>query len=86
MAIIVEHIEDGGVYILLGTGFGSYKALKPHVFFGNLVADEKSGNDAMICVCDFNGNIGWFRSAELRVIRVDDETPEALLVDTPGPS
>jgi len=83
MPIVVERVEDGSVYILLGTGFGMYKSVKPHFFFGNLVGDESSGQMAMVAVCDLNGRIGWFQSEQLRVLRVDGQTPEELLVATP---
>lgn len=85
MATIVEHTETGGVYVLLGTGFGAYKAMKPNWFFGNWMADEQSDQLAMVCVCDYRGQIGWFRSQDLRVISVDGQMPESLLVSAPEP-
>ena len=39
MAVIVEHRETGDRFVLVGTGFGAYKATKPNWFFGNLLAD-----------------------------------------------
>lgn len=41
MAIIVEHKDSGKKYILLGTGFGTFKALRPSIFFGNWFPKEQ---------------------------------------------
>ena len=41
MAVIVKHIESGERYILLGTGFGAYKATRPSLFFGNWSPQKK---------------------------------------------
>lgn len=86
MATIVEHVETGAVYVLLGSGFGAYAASKPNWFFGDWVADRESGQMAMIAVCDYKGQIGWFRSDQLRVLYVDGVNPEQALSDAPDPA
>ena len=62
MAVIVENRESGERYVLVGTGFGAYRATKPNWFFGNLMADEQSGELSVVAVCNAGGNIGWFQS------------------------
>lgn len=83
MATIVEDTRDGGVYVLLGAGFGAYKAMKPNWLLGNLLADEESDELSMIAVCDFKGHVGWLHSGHVRVLRVDGRTPQELLLATP---
>lgn len=71
MATIVKHIKTQNYYALLGTGFGAFHSQKPNWFFGDLVADESSGQYAMVCVANSKGKIGWFESDELEVVRID---------------
>jgi hypothetical protein len=79
MATIVEHIATGKKYLLLGTGFGAYKATRPSLFFGNLAPSEEEGISPMTAVCDDSGAIFWVRSHEMRVVEVDGVKPgEAL--------
>ena len=52
MATIVRSKQNGKKYILLGTGFGAYKATRPGVFFGNLIPEEEQGQIKMVAVCD----------------------------------
>ena len=85
MATIVESLQDKAVYILLGAGFGAYKAIKPHWLFGNLGTEEESDEITVLAVCDFNGKVGWIRSDQVRVISVDGQSPEEVLLQTPDP-
>ena len=79
MAVIVKHRETGERYVLVGTGFGAYKATKPNWFFGNLMADEQSGELSVVAVCNAEGGIGWFQSNELLVVSIDGEAPDIVL-------
>lgn len=79
MAVVVEHIDTKDRYILLGTGFGAYKATRPSLFFGNLAPAEESGQTTMVAVCNSRGEIGWIHSSELRVIQIDGKTPVYLV-------
>lgn len=79
MATIVEHAKTRKRYVLLGTGFGSWKSSKPNWFFGDLIADVKQGQMAMVCVCDDQSRIGWLNSAEVSVVSVDGQSVKALL-------
>lgn len=62
MAIFVEHKKTGRLFVLISGGFGIYKS------FGTL---EEQGTRLKICVCDRQGDLGWFNSDEIRVINVD---------------
>ena len=71
MATMVKHEKTGHKYILLGAGFGMYMSSKPHAFFGDLVADKKEGQMALVTVCNHEGNIGWLPSEEVTVVSID---------------
>jgi hypothetical protein len=79
MAVIVKHIESGEKFILLGTGFGAFKATRPSLFFGNLAPTEEAGQVTMVAVCNSQGQIGWIHSDELQVVEVDGKAPAELL-------
>ncbi len=79
MAVIVKHIESGEKYILLGTGFGAFKATRPSLFFGNLAPTEETGQVTMVAVCNSQGQIGWMHSDELQVVQVDAKSPSEVL-------
>lgn len=83
MATIVQSKLDGKKYVLLGTGFGAFKATRPGVFFGNLVPEEEKGEITMVAVCDDDGQIRWTHSDALTVVKVDGQSPAALLSDEP---
>ena len=79
MAVIVKHIESGEKYVLLGTGFGAFKATRPSLFFGNLAPAEETGQVTMVAVCNGEGRIGWVHSDELQVVEVDGKSPAELV-------
>ena len=79
MATIVRHISSGQRYILLGTGFGAYKATRPSLFFGNWAPAEETGQVTTVAVCNAQGQIGWIHSDELEVVEVDGVAPGELL-------
>lgn len=85
MAIIVRHRNTNKRYILLGTGFGAFKAVRPSFFGGNLLPHEEEGIMKMVSVSDKNGNINWFYSDNLQVIEVDGNkvTEFEILSDKP---
>ena len=81
MATIMEHIETGKKYILLGTGFGEYKAIRPSLMLGNLAPIEKEGISPMVAVCNGSGKILWISSSEMKVVQVDGKKPEEVLLN-----
>ena len=62
MAVIVEHRDTGERYVLLGTGFGAFRASKPNWLLGSLVPDEESGEHSVVAV---STAVGAVRSVAL---------------------
>lgn len=85
MATIVESLQDNAVYILLGAGFGAYNTLKPFGLLETLDSNKEPGQISVLAVCDFNGKVGWIRSDQVKVISVDGQSPEEVLLQTPDP-
>ena len=79
MAVIVEAKKTGKRYVLVGTGFGAYKATNPSVLFGRLLRYEEEGQAALVAICDQEGNIRWSHSDDLLVVDVDGHSPDELL-------
>ena len=79
MATVVTHKTKGGEYLLLGAGFGAYKATRPSLFFGNLAPSEEGGELPVVLLCDRTGKVGWVKSEDIEVIRVDGSAPADLL-------
>lgn len=71
VSVIVKDKNTQKKYILLGTGFGTYKAVRPSLFGGNLLPHEEEGTIATVAVCDSKGDIIWIDSDALQVIEVD---------------
>ncbi len=79
MAVIVQHIRTGQKLILLGTGYGAFRATRPSLFFGNWAPTKEEGSIEVAAVCTPEGRIGWADSKELTVLEVDGKTPAELL-------
>ena len=79
MAIIVEKIEFGERYILVGASFAAYESARPSMIFGNLFPNEKQGTLGMVAVCDLEGNISWLEHQALRVVEIDGFKPGQIL-------
>jgi len=71
VAIIVRHKNDNKVYVLIGTGYGAFKAITPSLLGGNLFPREEGGGIPVAAVTDESGEIQWFYTNELKVIEVD---------------
>ncbi|MCC5910916.1 MAG: hypothetical protein JJT76_10820 [Clostridiaceae bacterium] len=71
MSVIVKDKNTNKTYILLGTGFGAYRAVSPSFFGGNLFPHEEEGTIATVAVCDSKGDIIWINSDDLQVIEID---------------
>lgn len=69
--IIVKDKNTNEKYILLGTGFGAYRAVRPSLFGGNLLPHEEEGTIETVAVCNNVGDILWFESSDLQVVKVD---------------
>lgn len=84
MATIVTNTEEGGTFILLGGGYGAYRATSPHVFFGSLAPNTDHGEHSLALVCDAKGRIGWMEVRIMRVVSVDGVSP-AKALEQPDP-
>lgn len=73
MATIVVYRPTNAKYILLGTGFGAYRAERPSPIFGNLASNTTQGSQETVCICDTDGNIGWVNSSDVYVSSIDGQ-------------
>lgn len=78
-AVTVKQVESGEKYILLGTGFGAFKATTPSLSFGNLAPPEESSHGAALAVCNGQGQMGGIHPDGFQVIEVDDKPPAESL-------
>ncbi len=79
MAVVVRHRQSGDEFILLGAGFGAYKAMRPSFFLGNIAPREEGGELPVALVCDSGGEVRWVRSENLEVLSVDGMKPSEIL-------
>ncbi len=79
MAVIVRNRKTRARYVLIGTGFGAFRATAPHWFMGNMSPETKEGELALVAVCDLDGRVGWLDSDDIEVISVDGKSPGELL-------
>jgi len=79
MAVIVQHEPTGNRYVLLGAGFGAYRATRPSLFFGNWAPAEEEGKIEVVAICTPDGRIGWANSNELVVVEIDGKPPAEVL-------
>ena len=78
MPTIVIHKKSKQEFVLLGTGFGSYRTHRPHGILADVYRAE-SGEFPMMCICDRNGKIGWVRTNAMKVKTIDGEEPHEVL-------
>ncbi len=79
MTVIVKHRETGDRYVVVGTGFGMFRAVKPNWLLGNFAADSQSGSKSLVAVCNAEGEIGWINSSDLQVVSIDGDAPSIVL-------
>lgn len=79
MATIVEDTNTRLTYVLVGAGYGMFKAARPGLIFGDLIPNVAQGNTSVLAVCDAEGNVGWLPTSQARVISVDGASPSQVL-------
>ena len=79
MATILRHLESGRQYILVGTGLGMFRSVKPHWFFGNIGQEKQEGVHPCVAVADASGKLRWFDSEDLELVSVDGLSPAEAL-------
>lgn len=85
MATIVVYRPTNAKYILLGTGFGAYRAERPSPVFGNLAPNTTQGSQETVCICDLDGNIGWVNSSDVYVNSIDGQSVHDAFVQSDTP-
>ena len=79
MAIIVRHGEEpGNQYVLLGAGFGMFKAMRGATL-GDILSVQDEGEKTLVALCGTDGQILWADSSELTVVSVDGQSLDAIL-------
>ncbi len=76
---VIQQLRTGAFYLLLGTGFGAFASARPSALMGNTRPVETRGQQAMVCVCDDRGNIGWMPSHEVAIFQVDGHSVDEAL-------
>lgn len=71
MAIVVFHKKTEKIYLLVGTGYGTYFNKDSSTAFGYLLPYEETGEIPVAAVCDEEGDITWLSTNELKVVKVD---------------
>ena len=69
MATFVEHKKTGRLFVLVSGGFGVYQSAGANSV--DRMKIHEQGTCLKVCVCDRQGDLGWFNSNEVRVINVD---------------
>lgn len=62
-------LHDEKEYILVGTGYGMYKAQGATGWFQPLHVE---GESSLVALCNKDGKIKWIDSEQIRVISVDN--------------
>ncbi len=78
MAIIVEDTRTGGKGILLGSGMGLSVHNDP-----TLMGTPRATTNQVerLAVCDKEGRVTWLEMAYARVVLVDGDRPQDVLID-----
>ena len=76
---VLQHLPSGAFYLLIGTGFGAFASARPSALMGNTRPVQTQGQQAMVCVCDDQGHIGWMPSPQVAVFQVDGRSVEQAL-------
>jgi predicted RNA-binding Zn-ribbon protein involved in translation (DUF1610 family) len=83
MAITVRNIRNNKFYILLSASFSFFKDSRPGIFGGNLLPQIEEGEFKIAAVCNKNGEIEWFPSADLKVLEIDGVSVASCLDGVP---
>ncbi len=76
MAVIVRHSSSQAEFVLLGPGYGAYMAMR-----GNMVTEEKWGEEFRVATCDGRGIIQWFDAKDVTVVEIDGVPTSEVLED-----
>ena len=85
MAIKARWKKNQKVYIFLGVGYGTYKAMMAVNLAHLLAPDVESKEIGMVALCDRDGSVGWVDYSEVEIVEIDGVAPAELL-DSPPPN
>ena len=86
MAIIVRHNEEpANHYVLLGAGFGMFKAMRGATL-GDILGIQEEGDKTLVALCGTDGQILWADSSELTVVSVDGQSLDSVLPSSVAPT
>jgi len=84
MTTIVRYAENGGLYVLVGAGYGMFESQRPNVLWGHMKSHKRSGELPVALVSDHEGKLGWIPIDELTVVSVDGRSPKEALDEAYG--
>lgn len=79
MAIKVRNKRNGKTYLMVGTGYGVFKAMAMANTFHAMNPEIDEGELGMIAACDSQGTIHWIDHRHVEVIELDGVKPCELL-------
>ena len=82
MATKVRHRKNGKTFLMLGTGYGAFKAMAMANTFHAMNHEIDEGELGMIAICDSAGQIHWIDHRLVEVVEVDGVAPNQLLADS----
>lgn len=82
MAIIVRHNDQpDGQFVLLGAGFGMFKAMRGATL-GDILSKQDEGEKTLVALCGTDGQILWADSSEVTVVSVDGQSLDVVLASS----
>ncbi len=84
MKVVVRNRVTGVQYVLVGSGYGSWKSSRASVT-GDLFPADDSGEHFNMAVCDRTGRIFWFQSTDLQVVSIDGMNVEDVFDELQQP-
>jgi len=76
VATIIQHLDTGNQYFLVGSGFGLYRSQNSSLIGGDMFPNIEEGNETIVIVSDKTGNLCRFHMDEVKVISIDGLTIE----------
>ncbi len=79
MATIAVIKSTGQRGLVIGTGFGMFRAYRTSSVIAHSVQRESAGEEHLIALANESGEISWHRSADVQIVEVDGKPPHVLL-------
>ena len=82
MVTKIRRKKTGKTYLLVGTGYGAFKAMAMANTLHAMNPEIDEGELGMVAACDSTGSIHWIDHRDVEVIEVDGLKPSELLGDS----